>query len=682
MPYEINYSDSINKVAIVVEDNTINTDTSLNFPGTYTTGYGQYVAENFLHLLENFANSSEPAKPVEGQLWYDNSDESSQLKLYDGTQWVSASGLKKSLVQPGISSSSSGDLWVNLDSQQLYLYTGASWVLVGPEYSSGLFTGIKVETLVGTDNISYTVFSLRISEKILAIYSLNTFVPKTKIDGFTTIYPGINLGSSYKIYGTSEKAENLLIGGEVVPASNFLRSDQVSTTTNQFRIINDNGLVVGSNSQTLIKVDSNSTVIQNSVSGSTFDIKMKNSTNISPNTVLRIKSTGEVGIGTSDIDITDKLSVLGNIRVMPSTTETSTTGRLIVENTNETEDIDTGSIVTEGGIGIAKSIYVGSNATVNGTITSGNMFPVNTSINIGSALNKYNEVYANKFYGSLTGNVTGSITGRSGSADKLTNARTISLSGDVESNSVTFDGQNDVILSIQLKNTLVSDRTISLNSDNLDEILINRKDPSGTEIGLFKITKQNFLRSVPVMPVGMITPYGGREAPQGWLLCDGSEIKKTDYPELWEIIGYLFKPINDLSDQGSQMFGLPDFRGRFPLGLTNMGGINSERIQYNTATEVGNSGGEETAIIEEYNLPDHEHDLTGNAGNQYYAVRAGADQPIDTDAIVLSVDSGTGGTHGIPTSGGVLTDQMLNRPLDVLNPYLAVNYIIYTGKII
>lgn len=680
MPYEINYSDSINKVAIVVEDNTINTDTSLNFPGTYTTGYGQYVAENFLHLLENFANSSEPAKPVEGQLWYDNSDELAQLKLYDGTQWVSASGLKKSLVQPGISSSSSGDLWVNLDSQQLYLYTGASWVLVGPEYSSGLFTGIKVETLVGTDNISYTVFSLRISEKILAIYSLNTFVPKTKIDGFTTIYPGINLGSSYKIYGTSEKAENLLIGGEVVPASNFLRSDQVSTTTNQFRIVNDNGLVVGSNSQTIIKVDSNSTVIQNSVSGSTFDIKMKNSTNISPNTVLRIKSTGEVGIGTSDIDITDKLSVLGNIRVMPSTTETSTTGRLIVENTNETEDIDTGSIVTEGGIGIAKSIYVGSNATVDGTITSGNMFPVNTSINIGSALNKYNEVYANKFYGNLTGNVTGSITGRSGSADKLTNARTISLSGDVESNSVTFDGQNDVTLSIQFKNTLVSDRTISLNSDNLDEILINRKDPSGTEIGLFKITKQNFLKSIPTMPVGMITPYGGREAPQGWLLCDGSEIRKSDYPELWNIIRNLFKPVYELSDQGDLMFGLPDLRGRFPLGLTNMGGINSERIQYNTATEVGNSGGEETAIIEEYNLPDHEHDLTGNAGNQYYAVRAGADQPIDTDAIVLSVDSGTGGTHGIPTSGGVLTDQLLNRPLDVLNPYLAVNYIIYTGR--
>ena len=116
------------------------------------------------------------------------------------------------------------------------------------------------------------------------------------------------------------------------------------------------------------------------------------------------------------------------------------------------------------------------------------------------------------------------------------------------------------------------------------------------------------------------------------------------------------------------------------MGLTNMGGTDSERIENNIATTVGNVGGKESVIIEKRNLPDHEHDMLGNAGNQYYAVRPGADTPVDDNAISLSLDSGTGGTHGIPTSGGVLSDQLLNRPLDVLNPYLAVNYIIYTGK--
>lgn len=679
MSYEIKYSDFLNKGSITVIDGTINVSTSLSFPGKFIPDYGTIIAENFLHLLENFANKDEPSNAVEGQLWYDNNEGVNQLKLYDGTQWVSASGLKKSLTQPSTSSSSQGDLWVNLDSQQLYLYTGAAWVLVGPEYSAGLFTGVKVESIVDTENKTYTIFTLKVLNKIIAIYSLNTFTPKTLVPGFTSINPGINLSSEYKIYGTSEKAENLVIGGSVVPAENFLRSDQVSTTSNQLRILSDQGIIVGANAQTSIKVDNNSTVIQNSVSGSTLDIKMKNVNNIAPTTVVKIKSTGEVGIGSNELDISDRLSVFGNIKIIPEEGNTVNTGRLFVENTNEATDIDTGSIVTDGGIGVAKSVYVGGNLTVTENLNTGNIYPSLPNKNIGSTTQKYNEVYATRFFGSLTGNVTGTVTGRAGSADKLTNARAFSVEGDVESNSVPFDGQNDVNLLIRIKNTLVSDRNETLTAGNLDEIIINKKDVTG-DVGLFKITKQNFLKSIPIMPIGMIAPYAGQRVPPGWLLCDGSEVRKSEYLELFNIIGFSFKPAFDISDQGIQFFGLPDLRGRFPLGLTNMGGTDSERISNNTATTVGNVGGMESVVIEKRNLPEHEHDMLGEAGNQYYAVRAGADAPVDDNALVLSLDSGTGGTHGIPTTGGVLTDQLLNRPMNVLNPYLAVNYIIYTGK--
>ena len=51
MPYIVNFTDSQNKVPITVYDNTSNTDTSITFPGRNVTGYGQTVAENFLHLL-------------------------------------------------------------------------------------------------------------------------------------------------------------------------------------------------------------------------------------------------------------------------------------------------------------------------------------------------------------------------------------------------------------------------------------------------------------------------------------------------------------------------------------------------------------------------------------------------------------------------------------------------------
>ena len=48
MPYTINYTDTVNKGTIIVVDNTLNSETTLSFPGRGTTAYGQAVNENFL----------------------------------------------------------------------------------------------------------------------------------------------------------------------------------------------------------------------------------------------------------------------------------------------------------------------------------------------------------------------------------------------------------------------------------------------------------------------------------------------------------------------------------------------------------------------------------------------------------------------------------------------------------
>ena len=58
MAYTISYTDSANKGTIVVEDLTLNTETSLSIPGRNTTAYGSAIATNFLTLLENFANTT------------------------------------------------------------------------------------------------------------------------------------------------------------------------------------------------------------------------------------------------------------------------------------------------------------------------------------------------------------------------------------------------------------------------------------------------------------------------------------------------------------------------------------------------------------------------------------------------------------------------------------------------
>src|SRR6056297_1647576 len=122
MSYTISYTDVANKGTITVEDRTINTETSLKIPGRNSTAYGAVIAENFLHLLENFASTVEPSTPVEGQIWYDSTLGVETLKVYNGTNWVPASGINKSINTPAIAQT--GDLWVDTDNQQLYLFTG------------------------------------------------------------------------------------------------------------------------------------------------------------------------------------------------------------------------------------------------------------------------------------------------------------------------------------------------------------------------------------------------------------------------------------------------------------------------------------------------------------------------------------------------------------------------------
>ena len=87
MAYQVRFTDQTVNSPLQVEDNTINQSTSLDFPGRNLTGYGQTIAENFLHLLENFAAKNPPDNPVAGQLYYNTT--LGGLKLFTGVFWDS-----------------------------------------------------------------------------------------------------------------------------------------------------------------------------------------------------------------------------------------------------------------------------------------------------------------------------------------------------------------------------------------------------------------------------------------------------------------------------------------------------------------------------------------------------------------------------------------------------------------
>ena len=72
MSYIIN--NTRGQIVAVVGDGTINTTaTDLALVGRAVTNYGEFQNENYVYLLENFANPASPPQPILGQLWYNSS---------------------------------------------------------------------------------------------------------------------------------------------------------------------------------------------------------------------------------------------------------------------------------------------------------------------------------------------------------------------------------------------------------------------------------------------------------------------------------------------------------------------------------------------------------------------------------------------------------------------------------
>ncbi len=690
MAYTINYADT-NKGTISIEDSTINQTTSLDIPGRNTTSYGSVIANSFLNVLENFANTSAPRNPIQGQLWYDSSTGVNTLKLYDGTGWINASGLKKGNTAPTVSSALTGDLWSDTDNNQLYIFTGSGWTLVGPEYSDGLLTGSKPVIVTGKDEVNYTILQTEVAGSPIAIFSTKSFAPKTTINGFETIQPGLNLSTADvggagigKFYGTSEKAENLVVSNVIVPSTKFLRSDVTSTSDNQIIVSNNKGIQVGQDAIVTFDVQGTSGVVTNLTSGAPIDFKVNNLG--TQKNVIRIDSTEKVGINT--LSPAEALDVSGSIQASTN---------LIIQGTTDSTSIGTGAVKISGGVGIAKKLWVGTDLNVAGTCTTGTIVPSATQTHtLGTSTNRWSQVHAVEFRGNLVGNLTGTVTGGAANANKLTSASTFELSGDVSSNQVTFDGQiggTTKIFTTAISNTFIANKELVTTPNIDDEIIINRV--SGNDTGVFKISQQALTSSVPVIPIGSIMPFGGLTIPGGWLECDGREVKISNYQNLYTAILFQFK---DQSQVESGNFGLPDLRGRFPLGADNMGGTSANRVTDVNADTVGLGSGVESRAIDVRNLPEHEHDLRSPKGAQFYVILDDSGTPQDADTIPYDAPTGSNAGQARTSSGGVLNRRNiqynqqtgletyetfditeLGTPYNVMNPFLTVKYIIYSG---
>jgi hypothetical protein len=274
MAYLINKSDG--SVLTTVSDGQIdNLTTDLTLIGKNYSGFGESFNENLVKLLENFASTSRPSKPVRGQIWFDVAE--LKLKVYNGTAFQPVSSATIAANQP--TTLTPGDLWFDDTNKQLYFYDGTNTLLLGPSYgvSQGL-SGIKVTTILDTLNQSKVITSLNNNGTLIGIFSSSgtAFTPKIPIAGFSgTISPGFNAGSlaGIKFNVTATNSERL--GGRL--DTTYIRNDTNSEIDGRVKI--NNGIEVGSGGNVkLLEVNGN-LLLQNTGQNKTIVISARSGGN-------------------------------------------------------------------------------------------------------------------------------------------------------------------------------------------------------------------------------------------------------------------------------------------------------------------------------------------------------------------------------------------------------------------
>ena len=258
MAYTINLTDGT--IFATVADGTINTSSSMILVGKNYAGYGEFLDENFIHLLENGANTTAPGAPLTGQLWWDKS--TNTMKVYNGTTFKTISAATASASTP--TSNVTGDLWFDTTNQQLKVYNGSTFILVGPASTSGQGTsGAIVATITDNVSVDHVVVQLWVNNTIVGIVSKDaTFTPQIAITGFATIGPGLQLSSTVPnvlFRGTSTNSQ--LLGG--VASSGFLQRNTNETTTGTLGILNDSGLSVGADADARIIITGSDVFLRN-----------------------------------------------------------------------------------------------------------------------------------------------------------------------------------------------------------------------------------------------------------------------------------------------------------------------------------------------------------------------------------------------------------------------------------
>ena len=218
MPYILNKTNGT--VITTVQDASLDQTTDLLFVGKNYSGYGEVQNENFLKLLENFANITSPPRKIEGQLWYDTVNK--RLNVYDNINWKPIANIEVAIDDPSLTKSPTvGNLWYDTQSDQLSVWNGIEYILIGPPNGSDIraqwrgdfeYDAIapdlpvyNIKAIVGAENEVIAIVSAETYN--LADYAEITESPlyKARSTTFTRITKGITLVGADPVTGSSRR---------------------------------------------------------------------------------------------------------------------------------------------------------------------------------------------------------------------------------------------------------------------------------------------------------------------------------------------------------------------------------------------------------------------------------------------------------------------------------------------
>ena len=387
MAYTINLTDGT--VFATITDGTINTNSSLTLVGKNYAGYGEFLDENFIQMLENFSSTSsggnptvaQLSSPLVGQLWWDKTN--TLLKVYSGGGgWKTISSATSSSSQP--SPSVVGDLWYSTTNQQLNVCTVAgnpgTFIVVGPGFSTAQGTsGAIPETILNSVGATRYITSLYVNNaRVGIVYEGASFTPEVSLQAaFPTIFPGITLSSlvSGAVFAGSATNAQLL---DNLDSLQFMRSDTATATTGVLRVQNNTGLFVGAANVFNVNTTTTDANIKSDISGGNLIIQA-NVGGVTYNVARALGASGTFAVSNA-ATVGTTLTVTGNSAGGNLTTsgQVSATGNITGGNLVTTGIANVGSMSTGGNVQAGNLLSTGlisvtGNITSAGNISGGNI---------------------------------------------------------------------------------------------------------------------------------------------------------------------------------------------------------------------------------------------------------------------------------------------------------------------